>query len=203
MKQTRTSLQYKPQAWQFSSSLRPRRRRGVWVAPQFKHSALTPPGPELPFPRRTAGLTLVAAAPGPEERVVGAFWVFTVRLGRLLAALARVPALGPSLAREIVSGGLSSGSWVRENVVMFDSLLLWEDWESEEDTSVPEDSRIMTSESEGKVNSVSAMRLEDKLSSVASTLLRISSSGSSMVGRRTSCGSFPELSRRYEVGLRD
>ena len=95
--------------------------------------------------------------------MVGVFWVFAVRLGRLLAALARVPALGPSLAGEIVSGGFSSGSLERENVVVFDSLLLREDCESEEEESVPEDSCIMTSESEGRVDSVSARRLQDKV----------------------------------------
>ena len=54
------------------------------MAPQLEHSALTPPGAELPLePRRTAGLRLVAVAPGPDERVVGvAAWVRTVREGR-------------------------------------------------------------------------------------------------------------------------
>ena len=116
-----TSLQYKPHALQFSSSLRPRRQRGVWVAPQFEHSAFTPPGAELPFPRRTAGLTLVAVAPGPDDRVVGEFWVFTVRLGRPLGPFPRVPALGPSLAGEIVWGGISSAGWERGGVVTFES----------------------------------------------------------------------------------
>jgi len=37
-----TSLQYRPQALQLSSSLSPRRHSGVWVAPQLLHSALPP-----------------------------------------------------------------------------------------------------------------------------------------------------------------
>ena len=53
-------------------ALSPRRQSGVCVAPQFEHSALTPPGaefsPEL-GPRRIDGFTLVAVALGPEERV--------------------------------------------------------------------------------------------------------------------------------------
>ena len=53
---------------------------------------------------------------------MGVFWVFAMSLGQLLAALACIPTLGPSLAGEIVLGGFSSGSLERENVVMFDLL---------------------------------------------------------------------------------
>ena len=107
-----------------------------------------------------------------------------MRLGRLLGALPRVPALGPSLAGEIVLGGVSSADWERGGVVVFDSLLLREDTESEQDESGPDDSGIMMSESVARMDSVCPMRQEDQWSSIGSTLLRISSSGSSMVGRR-------------------
>jgi hypothetical protein len=80
---TRTSLQYNPHALQFNSSFRPRLHNGVCVAPQLEHSAFTPPGAELfeTLLRKTAGFTLVAVAPGPEERVVRVAWVLTVKWG--------------------------------------------------------------------------------------------------------------------------
>ena len=88
-----TSLQYSPHALQFSSSLSPRRQSGVCVAPQFEHSALTPPGaefsPEL-GPRRIDGFTLVAVALGPEERV-DTDCVRSVSVGRLVGVFERVP----------------------------------------------------------------------------------------------------------------
>jgi hypothetical protein len=56
----RTSLQYNPQALQFSSSFRPLLQSGVWVAPQFAHSLLTPPGAVLPT---LPGTTLPALLP--------------------------------------------------------------------------------------------------------------------------------------------
>lgn len=112
-KQRRTNLQYKPQALQLSSSLRPRRQRGVWVAPQFEHSALTPPGAELELLgacevgwRRTAGLRLVAVAARPEERfALGLVCVRTVRAGLPVGVLARL--LANILDGEIVCGRTS------------------------------------------------------------------------------------------------
>jgi hypothetical protein len=48
-----TSLQYSPHAFQFDSSFNLLLQTGVCVAPQFEHSALTPPGPEeFPFKLR-------------------------------------------------------------------------------------------------------------------------------------------------------
>ena len=51
----------------------------IWV-PQFKHSALTPPGAKFPkvFPvpcNNKAGFKLVTVALGPDKRVVAAVWV--------------------------------------------------------------------------------------------------------------------------------
>ena len=65
-----------------------RTRQVVCVAPEFVHSAFTPPGSELPSLRITAGSTLVEVALGPGERVV--------------EALLPVPMLGPDLAGEVV-----------------------------------------------------------------------------------------------------
>ena len=107
-----------------------------------------------------------------------------MRLGRLVVVFPRVPALGPSLAGEIVWGVLSLAEWAKESVVASDSLLLREDWESVQDEPDPDDSCIMMSESVTRVDSFCTKRQEDKWSSVGSTLLRISSNGSSMVGRR-------------------
>ena len=52
------------------------------MAPQFEHSALTPPGALLPFvPEEGMDVDeLVTVAPGPEERVV-APWVRTLSVG--------------------------------------------------------------------------------------------------------------------------
>jgi hypothetical protein len=74
------NLQYSPQALQFNSSFNPLLQRGVCVAPQLEHSALTPPGAELlklllvslfplPLPLNTAEFKLVAVAPGPDDLV--------------------------------------------------------------------------------------------------------------------------------------
>lgn len=101
------NLQYKPHALQFSSSFNPRLHKGVCVAPQFEHSALTGPlAPTLvPFPfifpppavlrllaLRPAPDTPVAVALGPVEDRVECEDVLSVREGR-----PRVPALGPGL----------------------------------------------------------------------------------------------------------
>lgn len=90
MTKTLTSLQYSPQALQLSSSLSPLLQSGVCVAPQFEHSALTPPGAEWLVGTCVAGL--VAVAPGPEDRVV-APWVRTLSDGRELLLLLPVPLL--------------------------------------------------------------------------------------------------------------
>ena len=66
------------------------------MAPQFEHSALTPPGAELsadpPDPRSTEALTVVAVALGPDERVE-TDCVRRVNVGRLEVAgvFERVP----------------------------------------------------------------------------------------------------------------
>ena len=75
-----TSLQYSPHALQFSSSLSPRRQSGVCVAPQFEHSALTPPGAELLVV--FCWVVLTGVADGPVERVL-TDCVRTLRDGRL------------------------------------------------------------------------------------------------------------------------
>ncbi len=53
------------------------------MAPQFEHSALTPPGTLLPFAPDggRAAETLFTLAPGPKERVA-ALWVRTLSVGR-------------------------------------------------------------------------------------------------------------------------
>ena len=80
---------------QLSSSFKPLLQSGVWVAPQFEHSALTPPGAEFPkvfpVPRNKAGFKLVAVALGPDERVMAAVWVRRVKVGRPVGVLERVP----------------------------------------------------------------------------------------------------------------
>jgi hypothetical protein len=57
---------------QFSLSFRPRRQSSVGVAPQFEHSALTPPGALLLFVPDDGSIVkeLVTVAPGPDECVV-------------------------------------------------------------------------------------------------------------------------------------
>ena len=60
------SLQYNPHALQFNSPFTPLLQNRVCVAPQFEHSALTPPGPEeFPFKLRNPAteVRLVAVAP--------------------------------------------------------------------------------------------------------------------------------------------
>ena len=109
-KRQRTSLQYSPHALQLSSSLRPRRHSGVWVAPQLEHSALTPPGAELTVLFCCEEFTGVA--PGPVERVL-TDCVRTLRDGRLpvlavVAWLAPGPEFGPMREGVIVRGTTSS-----------------------------------------------------------------------------------------------
>ena len=111
-KRQRTSLQYSPHALQLSSSLRPRRHSGVWVAPQLEHSALTPPGAELMVLFSCEEFTGVA--PGPVERVL-IDCVRTLRDGRLpvlavVAWLAPGPEFGPMREGVIVRGTTSSNT---------------------------------------------------------------------------------------------
>jgi hypothetical protein len=97
-----TSLQY-THALQFNSSFNPLLHNGVCVAPQFEHSALTPPGAEfavVPLPAPFAVLlvpprdaaALAAVAPGPVDRVLSG-WVHTVSAERVTVALPLVRAL--------------------------------------------------------------------------------------------------------------
>jgi hypothetical protein len=117
-----TNLQYSPHALQFNSSFSPRLHKGVCVAPQLVHSALMPPGAELPLPlevlcwRSTAELTVVAVAPGPEDLVDGAPCVLTVSVGRPTGVPARL-----ENKRLILDGATVSG---RTSLVVCE---LWEE----------------------------------------------------------------------------
>ena len=66
------------------------------------------------------------------------------------------------MAGEIVWGGVASADWEREGVVVFDSLLLQEYEESEQDEPDPDDSGIIMSESATRVDSFCPMRQEDQ-----------------------------------------
>lgn len=127
------SLQYKPQALQLSSSLSPRLQRGVCVAPQFEHSALTPPGAELIPPalvgvwRKTAGFKLVAVAPGPPERAMGTVdCVLTVKVGRPVGVLDRGPNRELTLEGAIVWGRSFKWERVRGKGLVVRALVGWD-----------------------------------------------------------------------------
>jgi hypothetical protein len=62
------------------------------VAPQFEHSALTPPGAVLLCPLFLTAAELVAVAPGPVDRVLGEDCVRTVRAGLPVGVFAPDPA---------------------------------------------------------------------------------------------------------------
>lgn len=74
----------------------------------------------------------------------------------MLEAFAQVPALGPGLDREKISPRSERGS-----VVVFDSLILREVWESEQEESGLEDSCIVMLELTRRVDPVCAIRYKE------------------------------------------